>query len=197
MANNESLVALGNSDIKVSRVGLGAWAWGGREFWGKYDPNHIKEAFDIATQNGITWIDTAEIYGMGKSESFIGDFISGNAVRPAIATKFFPFPWRFLKSQFRTALASSMRRLHLKQIDLYQIHWPFPPMPIDTWLLAMKDAVQDGLVKLTGVSNYNVEQTKRAYELLNDHNIHLASNQVVFSLINRKIEFSGWCSQHM
>jgi aryl-alcohol dehydrogenase-like predicted oxidoreductase len=79
----------------------------------------------------------------------------------------------------------------IQRIDLYQIHWPFPPVPIITWMDALADLVSDGLVSAVGVSNYSKEQTKKAYERLSKHRIPLASNQIKYSLLDRSPEHSG------
>ena len=89
------------------------------------------------------------------------------------------------------ALHHSLDRLGLESVDLYQMHWPFPPVSIDTWMDAMADAVQAGLIRAVGVSNYNVEQTRRAYDALARRGVPLASNQVDYSLLQRKPETNG------
>ncbi len=185
------LVPLGTSDVRVSPVGMGAWSWGGRMMWGGYTAAEVNAAFETAFSGGITFVDTAEAYGRGTSEKLIGAMPGEWRGKITVATKFFPYPWRFSPRQFQRAVAGSLKRLLVEKIDLYQIHWPIPPMPIETWLEAMADAVQAGKVKLAGVSNYDVEQTRTAYDLLKARGIPLTSNQVQFSLIQRKPESSG------
>ena len=89
------------------------------------------------------------------------------------------------------ALRHSLDRLGLESVDLYQMHWPFPPVSIDTWMDAMADAVQAGLIRAVGVSNYNAEQTRRAHDALAKRGVPLASNQVDYSLLQRKPETNG------
>jgi aryl-alcohol dehydrogenase-like predicted oxidoreductase len=184
-------ISLGNSDIRVSPVGVGAWAWGARSYWGNYSASDLRAAFEATLAGGITFLDTAEIYGMGRSELFVGEFMRGSSPSPVIATKFFPYPWRVAKGQLIGALKASLRRLGIDKVDLYQIHQPLPPMPIDTWVSALADAVERGLTRLVGVSNYGVAQTQRTFDILQARGVHLASNQVHYSLLDRQPEKSG------
>ncbi|MEJ2600612.1 MAG: aldo/keto reductase [Anaerolineales bacterium] len=76
-------------------------------------------------------------------------------------------------------------------VDLYQIHWPFPPIPIETWAEGLADAIEMGLTRAVGVSNFNEEQMRRAYSTLAARGVHLSSNQVEFNLLRRKVELNG------
>ncbi|MBN1310889.1 MAG: aldo/keto reductase [Anaerolineae bacterium] len=185
------MVSLGASDVRVSPLGIGAWAWGARSFWGDYSVPDLQAAFDTSLGGGVNFLDTAEIYGSGRSETLIGTFLQATDKKPFVATKFFPLPWRLTKGSFKKALQGSLKRLGLQKIDLYQIHWPSPPMPIDVWVSALGDVIEAGLVRLGGISNYNVEQTRQAHALLADRGIHLTSNQVHYSLLHRNPEHSG------
>lgn len=194
--NNEAstLIPLGKTDILISQLGLGTWQWGDRMLWG-YGNTHtesdVHAAFQASLEAGIRLFDTAEVYGNGRSEQLLGEFIQ-NVERPmVIATKFMPFPWRLWKGRLRSALKASLNRLGLKQVDLYQIHWPFPPIPIEVWADALADVVKDGLVKAVGVSNYNAAQMLKAHAALEKHGVPLASNQVEFHLLNRQVERKG------
>ncbi len=174
--------------------GLGAWAWGDRVFW-SYGKTHtdedIKQAFDTSIEAGIIFLDTAEVYGQGRSESLIGEFLKTTKVPVMVATKFMPFPWRMRKSSLVNALKHSLDRLGLPLVDLYQIHWPFPPFPVEHWVEALAEAKQKGLTRTVGVSNYNKNQMQRAYTVLAKYDIPLASNQVEYSLLDRRIEKNG------
>ena len=178
-------------------LGAGCWQWGDALMWGYgqgYAATEVQTAFDGSLAAGITFFDTAEVYGMGKSEKFLGDFMRarGTGTRPlSVATKFFPLPWRLARGALTHALRKSLERLGLKQVDLYQTHWPSPPLAVETWMEAMADAVEAGLTRSVGVSNYTVAQTKRSYETLAKRGVPLLSNQVPYSLLNRKIEKSG------
>ena len=194
MEFQEELVALGGTDLKVSSIGLGAWAWGDRVYWSYgrgYTDTDVRAAFDLGLQAGINWVDTAESYGSGRSERLLGEFIRGMQTPLLIATKFMPYPWRLRKSALRQALQISLDRLGLKRVDLYQVHWPLPPVSIETWVDAIGEAVQAGLVQAVGVSNCNEDQMRRANAELEKRGIPLASNQVSYSLLDRKIERNG------
>ena len=102
-----------------------------------------------------------------------------------------PLPWRLGKGAFWSALNNSLKRLGVKQLDLYQVHWPIPPVAVETWMDAMADAVQAGLIRGVGVSNYNTEQMRRAYVALKKRDVPLASNQVPYSVLQREIETNG------
>lgn len=184
-------VPLGTSDIRVNPLGIGTWAWGAPFFWGDYSISDVQAAFEASLAKEPMLFDTAEIYGRGRSESLLGTCLKTTKQKAVTATKFFPFPWRLTKGSLFRALRRSLERLGLPQVDLYQIHWPSPPMPIDFWVSALGDVIDAGLARLGGVSNYNVGQTKRAHALLSDRGIQLASNQVHYSLLNRGPEHSG------
>lgn len=200
----EAQVHLGQSDVLVSPLGLGAWAWGDRVVWRYghgYGDQDLRAAFDVSLRSGVDFFDTAEVYGRGRSEKFLGRFMrewrarppaSGpNSDRPVIATKFMPFPWRMFGRQLNWALWRSLRRLGLKHVDLYQIHWPFPPVSIVTWMDALADAVDAGLARAVGVSNYSAEETSVAHAALARRGVPLASNQIHYSLLHRKPEWNG------
>ncbi len=108
-----------------------------------------------------------------------------------IATKFFPYPWRLSRGSLARALRVSLRRLGLEQVDLYQIHWPFPPISVETWMAAMADAFEAGLTRAVGVSNYSTQQMERAHAALAKRGVVLASNQVEYSLLHRDPERTG------
>lgn len=196
----ENLVPLGQTDLRVSRVGTGTWQWGGAFYWGygrSYTDADLAGAFSASIDSGINWFDTAEIYGRGRSERIIAGLTNGSdgnrrsSTRALIATKFFPYPWRWHSSSFRRALKASLKRLNTDSIDLYQIHFPFRPRSFEYWVDALADAAQDGHIKAVGVSNFSAEQTKRTHEMLARRGIVLASNQVGYSLLNRVVESNG------
>lgn len=184
------------SDIKM---GLGTWSWGDKYYWGYgngYSETDIHEAFDVSMDAGIRLIDTAEVYGLGRSEQFIGELIKQqNAKNVVIASKFMPFPWRLTRKSFIKALNNSIKRMGITSVDLYQIHFPWPPVTIETWMEAMVDAYQRGLIRGVGVSNFDRGQTMRAANVLIREGIHLESNQVEYNLLNRKIEDDGFLSE--
>jgi aryl-alcohol dehydrogenase-like predicted oxidoreductase len=195
MNNLQDLVPLGKTDIKITTVGVGAWAWGDRMIWGyggsSYDDSDIRAAFDVSLANGTNWFDTAEIYGFGKSERFLGKFLPSATKEVRIATKFFPFPWRIRKTALRRALEKSLHRLQKNQVDLYQIHMPFGRWSKPEYVSTLADMVKAGLTRAVGVSNFNTEKTRLAHETLQAAGIPLASNQVEYSLFDRSIEKNG------
>ena len=177
-----------------AEMGLGAWAWGDRVFWHygqDYTDEDIRAAFQTSLEAGINLVDTAEVYGSGRSERLLGQFIK-NADKPVlVATKFMPFPWRLSKRALMNALHRSLERLELEHVDLYQIHWPFPPFPIEHWVEGLAMAVKARLTHAVGVSNYDKNQMQRAYNVLAKHDVPLASNQVEYHLLDRTIEKHG------
>ncbi len=185
---------LGASELRISPIGVGTWAWGDRLYWGYgrgYSDADLREAFQVSVDAGINFFDTAEVYGRGRSERLLGQF-AREVDRPLVlATKFMPFPWRLRRKDLLRALRGSLKRLGVDRVALYQIHWPFPPVPIETWMAALADAVEAGLVQAVGVSNYNVEQMRRAHEALAKRGIPLVSNQVQYSLLHRRPERDG------
>lgn len=192
----EDTVPLGTSGIRLSAVGVGAWSWGDRFYWGygkSYGEAEVRGAFDASLKAGVRLIDTAELYGFGRSERLVGRFLqkSGARDRVVIATKFLPAPWRLRRGDLLRALRGSLRRLRLEKVDLYQVHGPLPPVPITTWAEALGEAVEQGLARAVGVSNYGVEQMLRARDTLARRGVPLASNQVAYSLLERARERSG------
>ena len=183
-------------DLFNLKIGIGTWAWGDRLIWSygnAYSMTDIREAFQTSLDLGLTFFDTAEVYGRGLSEKMLGTFIEENQQNHdiLIASKFMPFPWRLSKTSLLRALENSLKRLNLQKLFLYQIHMPLPPISIRTWMDALADVYHNGLIENIGVSNFDAEQTKIAYERLKFHGIRLASNQVEYNLINRNIEKNG------
>jgi aryl-alcohol dehydrogenase-like predicted oxidoreductase len=191
---SEDRINLGQTELTISPLGTGAWSWGDWLFWGfgkAYRDEDIAEAFTASVQAGINFFDTAESYGRGRSENFLGQFAKEASQPVVVATKFMPYPWRLWKGQLIQALKASLKRLDMPCVDLYQVHWPFPPIPVETWAEGLADAVETGLARAVGVSNYNEEQMRRAYSTLSARGVHLASNQVEFHLLKRKAELNG------
>lgn len=189
-----SMVELGRSGISIAPLGMGLMQWGDIASPGKAglpEDLTVLKMYQAALDAGITFFDTAEMYGSGKSEIHLGRCLETTRQKVVVASKFMPFPWRLSKRELRSALIKSLRRMGIDQIDLYQMHWPFPPVSIQSWMEAMSDAVADGLIKAVGVSNYSPHQTQIAFDALAKHNILLASNQVKYSLLDRHPDRSG------
>src|SRR5690349_10888595 len=176
------------------QMGLGAWQWGDRMVWG-YGQTHteedIRKAFDVSLSLGIRFIDTAENYGSGFSERLLGKFLKETDQPVLIATKYFPWPWRFSKGFIPRALKGSLERLGVESVDLYQIHWSSPLMSPETMMEGMVECVKQGLTRTVGVSNFGQKKMIRAYTTLARHGIPLASNQVHYSLLSREVEKNG------
>ena len=204
MNDHPNSILLGRTDIHISPMGIGAWAWGDQHFWGYgygYTDEDIQAAVQVTLSAGINFFDTAEIYGRGKSERLAGKFLNsyGESQNPGknrttplvIATKFFPYPWRLTKKRLVNALRGSLERLGIDQVSLYQVHWPYPPVPVEKWADGLADAFEQGLTQAVGVSNYNKVQMRRTVEVLNQRSLSLASNQVEYHLLNRRVEKNG------
>lgn len=182
------------SDIKISPMGFGSWQIGDRIFWDFGKTHQYRDSYDAFVVNvyrGINFIDTAEVYGFGRSEKILGELLENVEAPLVIATKFFPYPWRLSKKSVISALEGSLRRLGLEQIDLYLIHWPFLSFRMQIWAEGLAEIVSLGLSRAVGVSNFNRLQMKRMYSLLQDKDIPLATNQVEYNLLNREIEKNG------
>lgn len=166
---------LGTSDLKITPIGVGAWAMGGGQWafsWGTQDDNASIAAIHTALDAGVNWIDTAAVYGLGHSEEVVGRAIKGRSQRPYIFTKCSRI-WNdkgeighSLKSvSIRHELEASLRRLNVDVVDLYQIHWPQPDEDIEEGWRTLVDLQKEGKVRYIGVSNFNVEQMKRAEKI--------------------------------
>jgi aryl-alcohol dehydrogenase-like predicted oxidoreductase len=156
----------------------------------------IHEAFRRSIEGGINFFDTAEVYGKGRSEVLLGECLremapAGAGVPVVVATKFAPWPLRLRRGTLVTALRASLARLGLRRVDLYQIHFPFSMVPVAVWANALADAMEAGLTRSVGVSNYSAAQMRRAHEVLSRRGIPLASNQVEYHLLNRRVERNG------
>ncbi len=142
--------------------------------------NSLKFGLDL----GMTLIDTAEMYGAGHSEELVGKALQGRRDEAFVASKVSPS--HFNHDSLLRAAKSSLVRLGLKQMDLYQLHWPNSRIPISETMKALEKAVRDGLTKFIGVSNFSVEQLREAQKALSREQI--VSNQVEYSLIDRAVE---------
>lgn len=187
-------IKLGNGP-SVAPLCIGTWAWGDKLFWNygsDYDDKQLREAFQAALETGTTFFDTAEVYGFGQSEEFLGQFMQQTDKPVQIATKFGPAPWRFTSQSVADALTASLKRLRLDRVTLYQVHWPFSfLLSQETLINALADEVKRGRIEAVGVSNYSAEQMQQAHQILADRGVKLASNQVRYSLITRQIESNG------
>ena len=182
--------------LKVSPIGIGTWAWGEKLLWGygkDYDFESLKQVFEYAGKAGINFFDTAEVYGYGNSEKILGELMKEYPQMPLVlASKFSPFyPWRLTGKQLLNALKGSLKRLNKTQLDIYYLHSPGGMRPYRVWLEALAEAYQEGLIKAVGISNFNLNQTRDAYEFFAQRNVPLSCHQFHFSLLHRAPELNG------
>lgn len=184
---------LGNSELEITPIGLGAWAMGGGGYaagWGPQNDEESIQTIQRAVDLGINWIDTAPLYGLGRSEEVVGRALKGRAERPYVFTKC-SLVWdargnisNSLKAEsIRRECEASLRRLQIDAIDLYQIHWPNPDPDIEEAWRTMAQLKQEGKVRYIGVSNFDVVQMKRAMAIAS-----VTSLQPSYSLLDREIE---------
>jgi len=184
---------LGNSDLDITPLGFGAWAIGGGDWafgWGSQDDRDsitaIREALDL----GINWIDTAPVYGLGRSEEVIAKALAGMVERPYVFTKCGRV-WdehreigkRLKAASVRAECEASLRRLKVDRIDLYQIHWPEPDEDVEEGWAECARLRQEGKIRWIGVSNFSVAQLERAGRIA-----PVTSLQPPYSMRRRDIE---------
>ncbi len=184
---------LGNSDLRISPIGIGAWAMGGGGWSGSMGPQDDGDsipAIHAALDRGMNWIDTAALYGLGHSEEIVARALAGRSNRPYVFTKC-ERVWddqgrigaSLKASSVRRECEASLRRLKSDVIDLYQIHWPEPDEDIEegwTELVRLKD---EGKVRYIGVSNFSVSQMRRAQAIG-----AITSLQPPYSIVTRDVE---------
>ncbi|HKK81962.1 MAG TPA: aldo/keto reductase [Prolixibacteraceae bacterium] len=206
---------INQSDLKLSAITFGAWA-AGSWMWGKTERKDAIEAIQEAYNQGVTSIDTAPIYGQGTSEEIVGEAIRDiPRDKVQVLTKF-GLRWDmkkgdfYVKSQKNNGEAidiykyagkesiikeceNSLRRLGTDYIDLYQIHWPDKTTPLDETFEAVAQLIKQGKVRYAGVCNYEAELMAKA-----EKSVKLISNQIPFSMINRKMENDTipYCIEH-
>ena len=186
-------IRLGQNGPAVTPLCIGTWAWGDKLFWNygnsDNDAEKLQDAFNAALEAGVTFFDTAEIYGSGLSEKYLGEFTQKANKPVQIATKYGPMPWRIRGQAVADALTASLQRLQMQKVDLYQVHWGFAfLMSQHTLMNALADEVQRGRIATVGVSNYTADQMREAHQILRKRGVPLAVNQVRYSLLTRQVE---------
>ncbi|MEY3331762.1 MAG: hypothetical protein RLZZ176_62 [Cyanobacteriota bacterium] len=188
-------ITLGKNGLAVSPLCIGTWAWGDKLFWNYgdgYGEEQLQAAFSAALDAGVTFFDTAEVYGLGLSEQFLGQFMKQTTQKLQIATKFGPLPWRWDSKSVSEALTASLQRLQVDRIELYQVHWPFTFfLSQETLMNTLADEVKRGRIGAVGVSNYSAAQMREAHQILAARGVPLAVNQMRYSLLTRQIEGNG------
>ena len=193
---------LGYTDLELTRVGLGTWAIGGPWLfgWGPQDDEDSIKAIWEAADAGVNWIDTAAVYGLGRSEEVVGKALKEMSHKPIIATKC-GLRWdntsdripTLKKASIIEECENSLKRLGVDVIDLYQMHWNQPDEDIEEGFEAMAQCVKAGKVRHAGVSNFNVKNLERIKD------IHpIASLQPPYSMIRREFESEllGYCGKN-
>jgi aryl-alcohol dehydrogenase-like predicted oxidoreductase len=182
---------LGNSDMELSPLGFGSWAIGGGDWqfsWGPQDDSDSVAAIHKALDLGMNWIDTAAVYGLGHSEEVVARALKTAPQKPYIFTKC-GLVWDEKREvnnslkHIRRELEDSLSRLAVETIDLYQVHWPKPEEEMEEAWSVMADLKKQGKVRWIGVSNFSVDQMKRAIKIA-----PITSNQPPYSMLNRAVE---------
>lgn len=184
---------LGNTDLEITPLGLGTWAIGGGNWqfgWGPQDDDASIATIHRALDLGINWIDTAAVYGLGHSEEIVAKALQGRSPRPYVFTKGSRV-WNdkgeitgSLKGQsLRHEVENSLRRLQTDVIDLYQLHWPDPEEDIEEAWRTLAKLQKEGKLRYIGVSNFNVQQMRRAQKIA-----PIASLQPPYSLVHPEVE---------
>jgi aryl-alcohol dehydrogenase-like predicted oxidoreductase len=186
---------LGNSDLSITPIGFGSWAIGGSGWqfaWGKQNDDESIATIHRALELGVNWIDTAAVYGLGHSEEIVAAALAAwSGPRPYVFTKC-GLRWdaqgqthKVLKpASIRQECEDSLRRLKLDAIDLYQIHWPVDDMnELEQGWTTMAQLQRQGKARWIGVSNFNVEQMKRALAIA-----PVTSLQPPYSLLHPDVE---------
>lgn len=194
---------LGNSDLELTPVGVGAWAMGGGGWafaWGPQDDDESIQAIHAALDRGVNWIDTAAVYGLGHSEEVVARALEGRANRPYVFTKcerVWDEKGQISKSLKRDSIRrecdASLRRLKVDCIDLYQIHWPEPDEDVEEGWETMARLKEEGKVRWIGVSNFNVAQMERCRKIA-----PITSLQPPYSAVSPEVEGAilPYCKEH-
>ncbi|MBC8315834.1 MAG: aldo/keto reductase [Bacteroidales bacterium] len=188
---------LGKSDLKISPIGLGCWQFSKRnnlagKFWPDLDDKVIREIVQVSLDMGVNWFDTAEMYGNGASELALSGALQHAGKKPGdiiVATKWLPL-FRFAANIIKT-IDKRIEALNPFPIDLYQVHQPYGFSSVREEMKKMAELVKEQKIRHVGVSNFSEKQMRKAAEELDKHGLSLVSNQVRYSLLNRKIEKNG------
>lgn len=197
MSNLNNLRSLGRTNLMVSPIGLGSWQFSKQnnmtgKFWPTLEDELINKVVSISLEGGINWLDTAEAYGNGASERALSTALQSIGKKPGevlIATKWWPI-FRFASNIAKT-IDDRINALAPYPIDLYQVHMPWGFSSEKSEMIAMAELFDRKLIKSIGVSNFSAQKMKNSWETLDKKEIPLASNQVLYNLLNRKIESNG------
>jgi aryl-alcohol dehydrogenase-like predicted oxidoreductase len=184
---------LGKAGPEISVVGYGAWEAGGSMWGSGVDDRDVLAAMQAAFDAGMDWIDTAEVYGRGRSEVLVGKALSKRHGEVLVFTKFAPFASRSRRSDVVAALGASLKRLGVDRVDLYQVHWPDESvMPVEEIWEGMAEAQDQGMTRHIGVSNFDWSLIERCLAIR-----HVDSVQNQFSLLHQedRAELLPWLEQ--
>jgi len=177
---------LGGSGLMVSAVGVGTNRWAAG-----VNDGAVLETWRTLLDGGVDFVDTAEVYGFGKSERLVGKCLGETPRAGVVATKFAPFIARTSPRHLIAALDASLARLGLPAVDLYYVHFPFPFIDLSVFAEGLTEAAKSGKARAVGVSNFGADATRRMADLLGRAGVPLAANEVSYSLVNRKPERNG------
>ena len=194
MENMKNLRSLGQTGIMVTPIGLGCWQFSKQnnmagKFWPTLEDTLIEKIVSLSIDGGINWFDTAEIYGGGESEKALSKALRAAGKKPGeviVATKWWPM-FRFA-SNIKKTIAERIRLLEPYPIDLYQVHQPWGFSGEKSEMKAMAELFNRKLIKAIGVSNFSAQKMENSWATLQISGIPLASNQVRYNLLDRRIE---------
>ena len=180
----------GKTDISVSVVAMGCWSLVGGQYWGSQEEAESLATIRAALDAGVNFFDTAEAYGDGVSESVLGKALAGRRHEVVIASK--ASPSHLSSTEIGRACEGSLRRLNTDYIDLYQIHWPNPDVPVGETAEALDKLKRQGKVRAIGVSNFGVNDLSDVLA-----NGECQTNQLPYNLLWRAIEYEimGACKE--
>jgi aryl-alcohol dehydrogenase-like predicted oxidoreductase len=194
---------LGLTGMTISRIGFGAWAVGGGGYrfgWGDQSDRDSIAAIHRGLELGLNWIDTAAVYGLGRSERVVGEALQDLEQRPYVFTKASrvadaggTIVGNLTRASIRREVEASLERLRVDTIDLYQLHQPIPEEDIEEGWQTLVELREEGLVRHVGVSNFNVEQLRRIQSIA-----PVETLQPPYSLLAREVEndILPFCQQH-
>jgi len=192
---------ISHTDIEVSALGLGTWAFGGGIWWGPQEDRDSVETLEKALASGIGLIDTAPVYGLGRSENIIGAFLQKRGLRQktVLATKL-GLSWQGRKifhdlspEKMKQELDGSRKRLRTDVLDIYQVHWPDPQRPLARAAETMCSFYDKKKIRAVGVSNFSLDQIKEFRKYSPLHTV-----QPAYNMFNREIEkeLIPFCQDH-
>jgi aryl-alcohol dehydrogenase-like predicted oxidoreductase len=182
-------ITIDSADMAASRIGLGTWAIGGA-MWGGTDRREAIRTIHAALDRGISLIDTAPVYGFGRAEEIVGAALAGGRRGQVVIATKVGLDWRdgqvfrnARPQRIRQEIGQSLQRLKTDYIDLYQVHWPDPSVPIETVAVALSELMKEGKIRAVGVSNFSPAQMAAFGQVL-----PIRTTQPPYNLFERAIE---------